>query len=320
MSKIRVGVLRGGPSSEYEVSLNSGNTVLNNLSANKYEIYDIFINKDGLWHFRGRERMPVEILSQMDVAFLALHGEFGEDGGVQRLLDRFSIPYTGSKAFSSSVCMNKAETKKNLRELGILMPKDRVIRVGTDLRDQIHDVMRSFAFPLIVKPVRAGSSVGITLALNDEMLLEGIRKAFNFGAQVLVEEYLEGREATCGVIEDFRGEKIYSLLPVEIIPQNKDKLFDYDAKYGGGTKEMCPGNFTRNESLELQKVAREVHKKMGLSHYSRSDFIITDKGIYFLEVNTLPGLTEESLLPKSINAIGASLPDFLDHIITLARR
>lgn len=320
MKEIRVGVLRGGPSSEYEVSLNSGNTVLSQLPPEKYDIRDVFIDKEGIWHYKGRAYEPADLMNHMDVAFIALHGEFGEDGGVQRLLDQFAIPYTGSRAYPSAIAMNKAETKKIIRNLGVRMPNDRVVSVGLDTREQIHDVIRSLSFPMIVKPVRAGSSVGMSFVVNEEELLEGIRKAFDIGTQVLVEEYINGREGTCGVIENFRGENLYSLLPIEIIPANDRRLFDYEAKYSGESKEICPGNFTSEESGELQRLAKEIHEKLGLSHYSRSDFIITPKDIYFLEVNTLPGLTEESLLPKSIKAVGSSLPEFLDHLVTLARR
>lgn len=320
MSKLRVGVLRGGPSSEYEVSLLSGANVLSNLDAHKYNVKDIFIDKTGKWHLKGVVRPEGDILHQIDVAFLALHGEYGEDGKVQRLLDRFHIPYTGSGAMASALAMNKAHTKERLKELDIKMPRHRVLTVSPDLREQILDVMRSFSFPMIVKPNGSGSSVGLTLAKNQEALTEGIRKAFNTCRQVMIEEFIEGREATCGVLDNFRGEKIYSLLPIEIIPDHSEKLFDYDAKYSGRSKEICPGNFTKEEGAELQRISKLVHDHLYLRHYSRSDFMIGPRGIYFLEVNTLPGLTTESLLPKSIDAVGSSYSEFLDHLINLAVR
>ena len=320
MSKIRVGVLRGGPSSEYEVSLNSGNAVLSHLPPDIYDVRDFFIDKKGSWHFKGVEREPSDLMDHMDVAFIALHGEFGEDGGVQRLLDRFGVPYTGSKAFESAITMNKAETKNRVRQLGVKMPRDRIVGVGIDTHEQIRDVMRSLSFPMIVKPVRAGSSVGMSFVRDPDELLEGIRKAFAISSRVLIEEYIEGREATCGVIEQFRGEPLYSLLPIEIIPQNDTRLFDYEAKYSGTTKEVCPANFSSDTSRELERLAKDIHRKLGLRHYSRSDFIVAPDGVYFLETNTLPGLTEESLLPRSIKAVGSSLPEFLDHVVTLARK
>ena len=135
----------------------------------------------------------------------------------------------------------------------------------------------------------------------------------------MVEENIKGREATCGVVDKFRGNDFYSLLPIEIIKPEKSDFFDYEAKYCGGSQEICPGNFSRDEKEAIQELAVAAHKVLGLRHYSRSDFIISPgRGIYILEVNTLPGLTAESLLPKSLQAVGCSLPDFLDHLITLA--
>ena len=319
MNKIRVGVLRGGPSSEYDVSLKTGAAVMSALDERGYDVRDIFIDREGKWNFRGSAKEPCDILCHIDVAFLALHGEYGEDGSVQRLLDQFAIPYTGSRALPSAFAMNKAYTKRAVEKFGIRTPRYRTLDVSTDIREQILGILRDFALPVIVKPARCGSSVGLTLAESEEMLSEGIRKAFEYGRQVLIEEYINGREATCGVIDRFRGEGVYSLLPVEIIPDHSGRLFDYESKYSGKSKEICPGNFTAEESSELQRIARAVHEGMDLSDYSRSDFIISPKGIYFLEVNTLPGLTPESLLPKSLTAVGSSLPDFLEHVVGLAR-
>ncbi len=319
MSKIRVGVLRGGPSSEYEVSLKSGNTVLHNLSEYRYDIKDIYIDKEGAWHMHGRPRKPVDVLDHIDVAFLALHGEYGEDGKIQRLLDQFGVPYTGSGAYASTLSMHKAETKRMLQHLDVKFARHELLAASADIRSQLIDIVRLFAFPLIVKPARGGSSVGLTLVKDKDALADAVRKAFAVSDLVMVEEYISGREATCGVVENFRGEGIYAFFPVEIIPAHDDNLFDYEAKYSGKSQEICPAQFDRTTSKKLQELAKMAHQEMGLRHYSRSDFMVTPGGIYFLEVNTLPGLTEESLLPKSIKAVGSSLQEFLDHIISLAR-
>jgi len=163
-----------------------------------------------------------------------------------------------------------------------------------------------------------GSSVGVSIAKSHRELLQGIGNAFEYSSKVLIEEYIRGREATCGVVDNFRGEKIYSLFPVEIIHPKDNPFFDYDAKYSGKTQEICPGNFSQRDKNEIQRIAKEVHSIMGLRDYSRSDFIVSPYGIYFLEVNTLPGMSKESLLPKSLNAGGISTPSFLDHIVGLA--
>lgn len=315
MSKITVGVLRGGPSSEYDVSLKSGSSVLNSLSQDRYNIHDLFIDKEGVWHKRGFPMDPEKALRSVDIAIIALHGEYGEDGTVQKLLEKFSIPYTGSNSFSSAVGMNKVLTKN---KINILTPYHKTLGVTDSLHNDIVNLFRSFPMPAVIKPITGGSSVGITIARNFTEFEEGIKKAFEYSHKVLVEEYIVGREATCGVIDNFRNEDQYILLPVEIIPPQENSFFDYDAKYGGKSNEISPGNFTESEKIAIQEATKHVHNELGLRHYSRSDFIVSPKGIYFLEVNTLPGLTEESVFPKSLSAIGSSLPEFLDHVIDLA--
>jgi D-alanine-D-alanine ligase len=319
--KTRVAVLRGGPSSEYEVSLKTGETVLKHLPP-KYEGIDVFISQDGVWHVHGIEKKPAEALKHVDVAFVALHGQYGEDGKVQRILEHMGIPFTGSKAFPSAIAMNKHHAKNSLKHL-----KDKVKFAWhkTITRDEVnekglHIIFREIPHPSIVKPVSAGSSVGITVVKVFFDLEPALEEAFKHSDTAIIEEFIEGREATCGVIDHFRGERHYSLLPIEIIPHKESPFFDYNAKYGGQSQEICPGNFDEQTKKALQEAAAAIHRELGLRHYSRSDFIIHPRrGVYFLEVNTLPGLTSESLIPKSVYAVGSSLPEFLDHVITLAR-
>lgn len=318
MQKIRVGVLRGGPSREYEVSLKTGSTVLKNLPEEKYETRDILITRDGVWHHRGLPIEPKNLFPHVDVLFNALHGEYGEDGGVQQLLSHFNVPYTGSRAVASALCMNKANTKVVLEPLGIKSPYYIVLDVSDILNQKVSNLFRTFPQPSVIKPISSGSSIGVTVAHDYDSFMKGIRKAFESSSQVIIEKFIQGKEATCGIVDNFRGEEYYSLLPIEIIPDSDRLLFDYEAKYEGKSQELCPGNFSQEESVELQRLAREVHKNLGLRHYSRSDFIIAQDGIYFLEVNTLPGLTSDSLVPKSLKAAGAKLSEFLDHVVTLA--
>ncbi len=313
MSKHTVGVLRGGPSNEYDISLMSGSRVLTNLSSDKYSVRDLFIDKAGVWHRNGRPVSPQKALQDIDVAMIALHGEYGEDGKVQRLLEKFGVPYTGSNSFSSVIGMNKPLAKE---KVSILTPHYKTLGVTNTLHNDVVNLFRSFPMPCVIKPTSAGSSVGVTIAKNFTEFKSGIKIAFGYSSKVLIEEYIVGREASCGVIDNFRNESHYTLFPIEIIPGNQ--FFDYDAKYSPKTKDICPASFTDAEKKYIQDTAREVHRELGLRHYSRSDFIVSPRGIYFLEVNTLPGLTEMSLFPKSLSAVGSSLPEFLDHIIDLA--
>ena len=315
-----VAVLRGGPSSEYEVSLKTGASVLEHLDREKYEPRDIFITRKGEWHHSGIPMFPERALRGVDVAFNAMHGEFGEDGGVQRLLEVLKIPYTGSGTVASALAFNKQRTKLAVEKLGVKVPRGIVVDKGPDIEEQALHIFRTFPHPAIVKPVIGGSSVGMTLADSFYALKSGLERAFQIAPKVLVEEYIKGKEATVGVIENFRGERSYALFPIEIVPPVKSAFYDYDAKYAGETQLVTPGNFSENEKQELQRIARMAHDTLGLSHYSRSDFIVSKRGIYFLEVNTLPGLTEHSNMPHALKAVGSKLSEFLDHIISLARR
>ncbi|HVV14951.1 MAG TPA: ATP-grasp domain-containing protein [Candidatus Paceibacterota bacterium] len=319
-----VGVLRGGPSSEYEVSLKSGASILQSLDREKYEPRDLFIDRSGQWHAAGAPVTPERALRGVDVAFNVIHGEYGEDGRLHDVLDSLGVPYTGANAEASMLAFDKARTKQALKKLGIRTP--RVLLVTQDdaqggYEKLALDIFRSFPHPAIVKPAIGGSSVGITVVNTFHTLAFALEKAFAVSPRVLIEEYIKGREATVGVIDDFRGEKTYALMPIEIIPPPSRPFFDYDAKYGGETVERVPGNFTAGEKEELAAIARAAHEALGQAHYSRSDFVVSRRGIFFLETNSASavGMTRESLFPKALSAIGASLGHFTDHVVTLAQ-
>ncbi|HEY5383432.1 MAG TPA: ATP-grasp domain-containing protein [Candidatus Paceibacterota bacterium] len=319
-----VGVLRGGPSSEYEVSLRSGASVLGALDQEKYEPRDLFVSRDGQWHLHGVPVMPERALRGVDAVFNVIHGEYGEDGRLHEILDAFGIPYTGSSAFVSKLVFDKQRTKEAAAVLGVKVAHGIVIDAGkiSDIDKTAQNIFRTFPHPAVVKPLSAGSSVGVTIADSFHALARGLELARTVGPKILIEEYIPGREATVGVIDDFRNEKLYALMPVEIIPPQKNRFFSYDAKYSGETVERVPGNFTREEKEQLISIAKKVHEGLGLSHYSRSDFIVSKRGLYFLEVNSAAavGLSNESLLPKALHAGGTTFSHFLDHVINLARR
>ena len=316
----KVAVLRGGASNEHEISLLSGANVLKNLSREPYQALDVFIDKKGVWHVRGIPMTPERALTGVDVVFNALHGAAGEDGTLQRMLDRLGIPYTGAGAYASALALNKALTKDMLAKHGIKMPRHTILTVSADLEREAREAFKKFAPPIIVKPAASGSSVGVTLAKTFDEFWDGVKKAFEHGKQVLVEEYIKGKEATAGVVAGLRGQKHYELLPIEIIPPDSADFFDYDVKYNGKTIERVPGHFTREESKELQRMASVAHEALNLGDYSRSDFIVSPRGVYFLEVNPAAavGLTSESLLPKSLEAGGVSMNEFMDHVIQFA--
>ncbi|MFH1170034.1 MAG: D-alanine--D-alanine ligase [Candidatus Vogelbacteria bacterium] len=319
MVKARVGVLRGGLGHEYEVSLATGQSVLEHLPA-AYHGRDILIDRAGVWHLGGLPTAPQRIARQVDVFFNALHGEYGEDGKIQSELDQLGLPYTGSGTAPSALGMNKEMSKDLFRRAGLKVSPGLVVRRdgndGSSL--SAREVFQKVSPPWVIKPNDRGSSVGLFFARNIQDLAQAIVDGWVVSPTLLVEHYLRGREATAGVIDDFRGAECYALPPIEIRRPKGKLLWDYQDKYSGQTAEICPGNFTDNEKRELEKLAITAHRALGLRHYSRSDFILTPHGIYLLETNSLPGLTKESLLPKALKAVGCPYPNFLDHILTLA--
>ena len=321
MNKTRVGVLRGGASSEYEVSLKSGEAVLKNLP-DKYEGVDVFIDKNGNWHIHGILHKKNDAIKKFDVALNVLHGEYGENGQVQDFLDQFGVNYTGAKSFSSRLSMNKALTKSFVEKVGVKTPRSTLLSRDDYRPDVAIKIFKEFPLPAVIKPLALGSSVGVSIAKDFFSLEEALKMAFESSDQIMIEEFIQGKEATCGVVEGFRGEDYYVLPPIEIVPKSTAGFFDYKAKYQGQSEEICPGRFSEAENAELRRLSALVHKTIGLRHYSRSDFIIHPKrGIYFLEINNAAGvgLTEASLLPKALRASDSTLSEFLDHIIGLSR-
>lgn len=313
-----VGVLRGGPSKEHEVSLKTGHTILSNLPQERFSTRDIYIDREGTWHERGLPTLPERVLHSVDVVVLGLHGEYGEDGEVQKLLERYGVPYTGSDSFGSYLAMHKVLAKERARGLGIRTPKYRFIEPTSDVDTMVREVIRTFSQPVVVKPLRWGSSVGVSIVGGYVPVHQAVTELLEGGAGgVLVEEVIRGIEATAGVLESFRGETLYALPPIEIIPPEQD-FFSYTAKYSGKSQEIVPGRFQKPVQEELMRIARAMHTELGLRHYSRSDFMVSPRGIYYLETNTLPAVTSESLYPKSLAAVGVSLPDFFSHIVGLA--
>lgn len=318
--KTRIGVLRGGPSSEYDISLKSGAEVLKHLPE-KYHGVDLFIDRNGEWHARGLKQEPYCALKYIDVVFNALHGEYGEDGTVQHLLDTHRVPFSGSGRVASALAFNKVLAKRLLARNGIKTPYFKIITQESAARvsSLAAYLYKSFPQPSVVKPLSRGSSVGIAVVRTPLELEHAFDEVFRHGSEALVEEYIAGKEAACGIIEDFRGERFYALLPIEIIMPVESRFFDYYAKYSGASREICPGNFSRAEKESLQEISKIAHTLLGLRHYSRSDFIVHPKrGIYFLEIDSLPGLTSESLFPKALQAVGCVFPQFLEHILNLA--
>lgn len=312
--------MRGGPSREYEVSLKTGASVLSALGGDKYEARDIFIDRAGQWHAHGRAVSPEKALAGVDVVFNAMHGEYGEDGQVQRILDTLGVPYTGSGALASALSFNKHHTKEAAKKLGVKVAHGMVLEQTDDIEGLAQRLFRSFPHPAIVKPVAGGSSIGLAVAETYHGLEGALRHAFAHSPQVLIEEYIPGREATVGVINNFRGEEVYALMPIEIRLPAGARAYDHYTKYEGAPEFVIPAGFTDEQKAELIDMARKVHAGLGLSHYSRSDFKVSKRGIYFLEINALPDMFDSSEFTQMLHAVGSNRPHFIEHVIDLAHK
>lgn len=318
MSRIRVAVLRGGFSDEYKSSLWTGASVLEHINRNIFEPVDVVITKNGEWIMDGIVRLPEQILHSIDVVFNALHGAYGEDGTVQRLLERYAVPYTGSHALASGMAIHKPTAKQCLKDTGIKMPQH--VRVSRDsLNDMgrvVENITDTFGPQYIIKPVSASSSVGTMSVKNPLLLQQAITDALSRYDEVLVEAKIPGREATCGVINRYRNKQVYTLPAIEIMLPPDADFFSTDLKRSGSLAHHCPSHFSRSIKNELESLAHLVHETLNLSQYSRSDFMVADDGIYFLEVNSLPELAPQSLFSKAIASVGGSYEDFITHLLT----
>jgi len=317
MFKKRVAVLRGGPSAEYDVSMRSGIAVLEALHQSGHQTRDITISKAGEWLVAGVAREPEAALLGTDVVFIALHGTYGEDGTVQRILDRLGVPYTGSGPYASRVAMNKALAKEHVIEIGIETPQSVLLT-----RDGVSDVLQTtqsiqslFGPEYVIKPASEGSSVGIVMAHDSATLAAGISSQLEQFSEVLVEERIRGREATVGVLEGFRDTSYYQLPVVEIVLPEEADFFEPAVKYDGSTEQICPGTFTKEERDYMQATAEQVHKHFNLRQYSRSDFVVTAEKIYWLEVNTLPDFSTNATYVNAGESVGAGYLEIIEHLI-----
>jgi D-alanine-D-alanine ligase len=289
------------------------------LPRERYTVRDIYIDRDGIWHERGLRTKPANVLPTLDVAVIALHGEYGEDGEIQKLLEQFGVPYTGSDSFTSFEAMHKVIAKERARAAGLNVARYKFIEREEDVESAVHEIIRTYPQPVMVKPPRWGSSVGITAPAGYQPVHQAVTGLLAEGAGgALVEEFIRGTEASVTVVENLRGEELYALPPVEIVVPDSEPFLTYNAKYSGQTQELAPGRFSKAVAAELEDLARRMHTELRLRHYSRTDFIVSPKGIFYLETNTLPGLTAQSLTPKALASVGIAFSDFIEHIIALA--
>ncbi|WP_057761934.1 D-alanine--D-alanine ligase [Cytobacillus praedii] len=292
---MRVGVIMGGFSSEKQVSIMTGEEMMTHLDKNKYEIVPILLeNKEGL----------VEKVKDLDIALLALHGKFGEDGTIQGALETMGVPYTGSSILSSSLCMDKNISKKIIRFEGVQTPD--WIHL-TNMEELKMDELDNMGYPLVVKPNSGGSSVGVKIVYDKETLKPAIAEVFKWDSEVIIEKLITGEEITCSILDG-------KLLPVISI-RHKSEFFDYTSKYNDMTTIEEVVQLPQEIQTSVAFAAMTCYKSLKCSVYARIDMMIKDGIPYVMEVNTLPGMTKNSLLPKSAQGAGIPYHKLLDLII-----
>ncbi len=308
----------GGPSSEYEVSLATGENVFKNLDRRLFEPVKIKILRDGKVWMAGRYAKLEKAVKSVDICFLATHGEFGEDGRLQAILESYGVPYTGSGVLASALAMNKAKSRQFFSINGLKTPKTLIVKEGEYFQSQLKFFVKKLVkMPVVVKPCSRGSSVGVSIVRRRNMLNRAIQNAFKYDPEVLIEEYIHGREFTCGVIEKkVNGStEVAALSVTEIIPNQEYDFFNYEAKYKtGATEEITPAQIGDHLAKEIQETAVRAHMVLGCKDYSRSDFLVRKGKVHILELNTLPGLTENSLIPKALKIAGWSIKRFLSNV------
>ena len=305
MKKLTVALLAGGVSSEREVSLHSGEQVYEALDKDKYNILKYDPQSD-------LARL-VQDAPKIDIAMIILHGPFGEDGTVQGLLELLNIPYQGSGVLGSALAMNKTVSKQLYEKAGL--PMLPYIVYDRDESVDVAECVDRIGLPMVVKPVEAGSSVGMSIVKSAAELQGALEKAGEFDNAILVESFIEGTELTAGVL----GNKELDALPlIEIIPDESYEFFDYEAKYkAGATKEICPARISKELTRRAQDYAKIAHRTLFCKGYSRTDMILKDEELYVLETNTIPGMTATSLYPQAAQEAGMSFSQVLDKLIEL---
>ncbi len=305
--KVQVALLAGGKSGEREVSLMGAAGFEKALNPEKFTIkrYDPATDLAAL----------VGDAESIDVAFILLHGLWGEDGTVQGLLDLLDIPYQGSGVLGSAMAMDKNLSKNQYKAQGLPVADWEIVKGDTPYSTE--SLVEKMGLPLVVKPVREGSSLGMTIAVSERELAEGVEVALKHGSQVMVEQFVKGREITVGVLGN---DDLVALPLVEIIPGEEFTFFDYTAKYKpGATEEVCPADLDADLTARAQEYGIMAHKALQLRGYSRTDMIVSEDGqLYLLETNTIPGMTPTSLFPQGAAAYGLEFPALLERLLELA--
>ncbi len=319
--KHSVVVVMGGFSPEYEISIKSGNTVYQNLSRIRFDVYKVIIRKEKWVLITDDEKeFPIDKNDfsttvnggkiTFDIVFNAIHGSPGEDGQLAAYLELIGIPQTSSGQFESGLTFNKAECKIFLKGLGVNVAESYHLEKCESYSEE--EIIEFVGLPCFVKPSRSGSSFGISKVKNVEDLEKAIELAFEYDSQIIIESMIKGMEVACGVTS--HTGHIKALACTDIVPKNE--FFDYGSKYNGLSEEVTPARIGKETYSQIMEESKFIYKSLNLSGIARIDYIVTENGVSFLiEVNTIPGLSKGSILPHQLGYLGLSLGDFFNAIV-----
>jgi len=320
----KVAVIMGGYSSEFDISIQSGHTVIKNLPKDQYEVYEVHITKDGWFVVKNHQKYPIDkndfttkIDGQkihFDVVFNAIHGTPGEDGAILAYFEMLGIPHTSAAFDKMALAFNKKNTLSVVRSYGIPTAESVFLHYKDSIN--IDEIVEKTGLPCFVKPNRAGSSYGISKVYKKEELTPAIELAFKEDKEIIIEAFLDGREFSIGVIK-YKGQ--IKVLPItEIISEND--FFDYEAKYLGKSQEITPADLPENIRQKTEETAARVYEVLDLDGISRAEYILVNDTPYFLEINMVPGLTEASIFPQQAVAAGLSLQELFVNAIEMAKK
>lgn len=328
-----IAVIYGSDSSEWEVSVRSGEFTASQIDGTRYNVYEIFA-RYGRWTLRAYRKaaearvtvtegsVPVDKNDfsvnvagekiKFDYAYIMQHGTPGENGLMQGYLEMLGIPHSGCNAFVSAITFDKFSCKSYLKDVDFVKCADDIfLRKGEPVEGLAQKAVEKLGLPMFVKPTDGGSSFGVTKVKTVEDFDKAVEYAFSEGNMLIAEAAVTGRELTCAVYYD--GKDYVALPVIEILTDNE--FFDYEAKYNGHSKEVCPAQIPESLKEEIQETSKNIYAHLGCSGLVRVDYIASEEGLYFLEVNTIPGMTAASLVPQMVRAAGLSMTDFLSSII-----
>ncbi len=330
----KIAVIYGSDSSEWEVSCRSGEFTASRIDGAKFDVYEIFA-RFGRWTlaaYRKKNSMRVVIPEgerpvidkndfsvtvagekvKFDYAYIMQHGTPGENGLMQGYLEMLGVPHSGCNAFVAAMTFDKFSCKSYLKDVDFVKcAEDMFIRKGESLEGLAEKAVQKLGLPMFVKPTDGGSSFGVTKVKTVEDFDKAVEYAFSEGNMLIAESAVVGRELTCAVY--YNGKEYVALPVIEIITENE--FFDYEAKYNGHSREVCPAEIPDSLRDKIQEVSKKVYAHLGCSGLVRVDYISSEDGLYFLEVNTIPGMTAASLVPQMVRAAGLDMTDFLTTVI-----